>query len=65
MYHVFGSHAYGNFHTMPYYLINMKVSFTVEGEPVQKARPRIVRKGGKTWSYNPMKVMKWSQETFQ
>jgi len=37
----------------------MRISFTVEGEPVPKARPRTVRKGGKTWSYTPKRVAQW------
>ena len=37
----------------------MRVSFVVEGEPVPKARPRTVRKGGRTWSYTPKRVSKW------
>jgi len=37
----------------------MRVSFTVIGDPVPKARPRTVRKGGRTWSYTPKKVTKW------
>jgi Holliday junction resolvase RusA-like endonuclease len=37
----------------------MRVSFSVEGDPVPKARPRTVRKGGRTWSYTPKKVTKW------
>jgi Holliday junction resolvase RusA-like endonuclease len=39
----------------------MRVSFTVEGEPVPKARPRTVRKGGRTWSYTPKKVSIWEK----
>jgi Holliday junction resolvase RusA-like endonuclease len=37
----------------------MRVCFTVIGDPVPKARPRTVRKGGRTWSYTPKKVTKW------
>ncbi|MCW4014175.1 MAG: RusA family crossover junction endodeoxyribonuclease [Candidatus Bathyarchaeota archaeon] len=37
----------------------MRISFTVVGDPVPKARPRTVRKGGRTWSYTPKKVTKW------
>jgi Holliday junction resolvase RusA-like endonuclease len=37
----------------------MRVSFSVEGDPVPKARPRTVRKGGRTWSYTPKKVTTW------
>lgn len=37
----------------------MRVSFTVKGNPVPKARPRTVRKGGRTWSYTPKKVTNW------
>jgi Holliday junction resolvase RusA-like endonuclease len=40
----------------------MRVSFTVNGEPVPKARPRTVRKGGRTWSYTPKKVMNWESK---
>jgi Holliday junction resolvase RusA-like endonuclease len=39
----------------------MRISFTVEGEPVPKARPRTVRKGGRTWSYTPKNVMNWEK----
>ena len=41
------------------YLIGMRVCFTVYGDPVPKARPRTVRKGGRTWSYTPKKVKTW------
>ena len=41
------------------FLCGMRVSFTVIGDPVPKARPRTVRKGGRTWSYTPKKVTKW------
>ena len=37
----------------------MRVCFTVFGDAVPKARPRTVRKGGRTWSYTPKKVTKW------
>ena len=40
-------------------MVIMKVSFTVEGDPVPKARPRTVRKGGRTWSYTPKRVTRW------
>ena len=36
-----------------------RVSFEVHGNPVPKARPRTVRKGGRTWSYTPKKVAEW------
>ncbi len=39
----------------------MRVSFTVKGQPVSKARPRVVRKGGRTWSYTPKKVKAWEK----
>jgi len=39
----------------------MRVAFTVEGSPVPKARPRTVRKGGRTWSYTPRKVQEWEE----
>ncbi|MBN2334874.1 RusA family crossover junction endodeoxyribonuclease [Candidatus Bathyarchaeota archaeon] len=38
-----------------------RISFEVEGDPVPKARPRTVRKGGRTWSYTPKKVMAWEK----
>lgn len=41
------------------FLLGMRVCFTVYGDPVPKARPRTVRKGGRTWSYTPKKVTKW------
>lgn len=37
----------------------MRVSFTVFGQPVPKARARTVRKGGRTWSFTPKKVKVW------
>ena len=37
----------------------MRVSFTVYGQPVPKARARTVRKGGRTWSFTPKKVKTW------
>lgn len=37
----------------------MRVSFTVYGQPVPKARARTVRKGGRTWSFTPKKVKAW------
>jgi Holliday junction resolvase RusA-like endonuclease len=37
----------------------MRVSFTVYGQPVPKARARTVRKGGRTWSFTPKKVKVW------
>lgn len=39
----------------------MRVSFTVEGNPVPKARARTVRKGGRTWSFTPKKVANWEK----
>lgn len=39
----------------------MRVSFTVEGNPVPKARARTVRKGGRTWSFTPKKVAVWEK----
>ena len=39
----------------------MRVSFTVEGTPVPKARARTVRKGGRTWSFTPKKVAAWEK----
>ena len=39
----------------------MRVSFTVEGNPVPKARARTVRKGGRTWSFTPKKVAAWEK----
>lgn len=41
------------------FFLGMSVCFTVEGDPVSKARPRTVRKGGRTWSYTPKKVKRW------
>jgi len=37
----------------------LRVHFTVFGDPIPKARPRTVRKGGRTWSYTPKKVTQW------
>lgn len=39
----------------------MRVSFTVVGDPVPKARARTVRKGGRTWSFTPKKVAVWEK----
>ncbi|MCK5671176.1 RusA family crossover junction endodeoxyribonuclease [Candidatus Bathyarchaeota archaeon] len=39
----------------------MRVSFTVTGNPVPKARARTVRKGGRTWSFTPKKVAAWEK----
>ncbi len=39
----------------------MRVSFTVYGNPVPKARARTVRKGGRTWSFTPKKVKAWEK----
>jgi Holliday junction resolvase RusA-like endonuclease len=39
----------------------MRVSFTVIGNPVPKARARTVRKGGRTWSFTPKKVAAWEK----
>jgi Holliday junction resolvase RusA-like endonuclease len=39
-----------------------RVSFDVAGDPVPKARPRVVRKGGRTWSYTPKRVTKWEKK---
>ena len=39
-----------------------RVSFEVLGDPVPKARPRTVRKGGRTWSYTPKKVTVWEKQ---
>jgi len=38
-----------------------RVSFTITGDPVPKARPRVVRKGGRTWSYTPKRVATWEK----
>ena len=38
-----------------------RVCFEVWGDPVPKARPRTVRKGGRTWSYTPKKVTAWEK----
>jgi len=38
-----------------------RVCFEVLGDPVPKARPRTVRKGGRTWSYTPKKVTAWEK----
>ena len=35
------------------------VYFEVLGDPVPKARARTVRKGGRTWSFTPKKVVLW------
>ena len=43
------------------YVCGMRVCFTVVGDPVPKARPRTVRKGGRTWSYTPKKVTRWEE----
>jgi Holliday junction resolvase RusA-like endonuclease len=37
------------------------VYFEVLGDPVPKARARTVRKGGKTWSFTPKKVVSWEK----
>ncbi len=42
-------------------LRGMRVSFTVVGDPVPKARARTVRKGGRTWSFTPKKVAAWEK----
>jgi Holliday junction resolvase RusA-like endonuclease len=42
-------------------MLCMKVSFTVFGDAVAKARPRTVRKGGRTWSYTPKRVKVWEE----
>jgi len=34
----------------------------VEGKPVPKARPRVVRKGGRTWSFTPKKTKDWEKK---
>ena len=39
-----------------------RVRFDVIGDPVPKARARVVRKGGRTWSYTPKKVTKWEDK---
>jgi len=31
----------------------MKITFTIPGHPVAKARPRVIVKGGRTWGYTP------------
>ena len=33
--------------------MSKQVMFTVQGEPVGKERPRVVRSGDKTWTYTP------------
>jgi Holliday junction resolvase RusA-like endonuclease len=38
-----------------------RVCFEVLGDPVPKARPRTVRKGGRTWSYTPKRVTAWEK----
>lgn len=38
-----------------------QVSFIVMGQPVPKARARTVRKGGRTWSFTPKKVVVWEK----
>ena len=37
------------------------VYFEVLGDPVPKARARTVRKGGRTWSFTPKKVVLWEK----
>jgi Holliday junction resolvase RusA-like endonuclease len=37
------------------------VYFEVLGNPVPKARARTVRKGGRTWSFTPKKVVSWEK----
>ncbi len=37
------------------------VYFEVLGDPVPKARARTVRKGGRTWSFTPKKVVSWEK----
>jgi Holliday junction resolvase RusA-like endonuclease len=37
------------------------VYFEVMGDPVPKARARTVRKGGRTWSFTPKKVVLWEK----
>lgn len=39
----------------------MRVCFTVVGDPVPKARARTVKKGGRTWSFTPKKVVVWEK----
>ena len=43
------------------YVCGMRVSFTIVGEPVPKARARTVRKGGRTWSFTPKRVAAWEK----
>lgn len=38
-----------------------KISFTVIGQPIPKARARTVRKGGRIWSFTPNKVATWEK----
>jgi len=38
-----------------------RVEFTVPGEPVPAARPRVVRIHGKTIAYTPVKSAKWKE----
>jgi Holliday junction resolvase RusA-like endonuclease len=37
------------------------VYFEVKGDPVPKARARTVRKGGRTWSFTPKRVVVWEK----
>ena len=46
---------------MRVYFSGMRVSFTVFGDPVPKARARTVRKGGRTWSFTPKRVAAWEK----
>ncbi len=38
-----------------------QVVFEVSGDPVPKARARTVRKGGRTWSFTPKRVVAWER----
>lgn len=38
------------------------MSFTVYGNPVPKARPRVISKGGRTWSFTPKKSAEWEKK---
>ena len=46
---------------VPLYVCGMRVSFTVFGDPVPKARARTVRKAGRTWSFTPKRVAAWEK----
>ena len=38
-----------------------RAQFTVHGNPVPKARPRVISKGNKTWTYTPKRSIDWEE----